>query len=210
MKTKFSGSETGLTSEARLDGADILIGGYYKHYKNKLYQVLDLAKHSEDLSPMVIYKSLYDNPLSKVWARPQDMFLEKLESGEPRFQLLRPDQWPVAFQYFHSHVYYTAESKQTATQLHQKISQKFELEVHAGSVLLTPLMDRCLGPHPLWMFEFNFKADFFSDAVSFLSEHRNGLSVLIHPLSGNAILDHTDYAMFLGQREKLNLAVLKA
>lgn len=188
--------------------SNILIGGYYKHYKNKMYQVLDLAKHSEDLSPMVIYKSLYDNPISKVWARPEPMFFEKLESGESRFQFLPPQDWPVKFDYFHSHVYYTEETKEKAIEVHHKISEKFLKE--GSSIELTPLIDRCLGPHTLWMFEFNFNSDLFVDAFSFLCEHRNGLSILIHPLSGNAILDHTDYAMFLGRKEALNLRVLKS
>lgn len=195
-------------SDVKLDGTDILIGGYYKHYKNKMYQVLDLAKHSEDLSPMVIYKSLYDNPISKVWARPQEMFFEKLESGEPRFQFLLPQDWPVKFNTFHSHVYYTTETKQQAFELHKKITEHFLKQ--GSSVEMKPLIDRCLGPHTLWMFEFNFNADLFSEAFSFLCEHRQGLSVLIHPISGNEILDHTDYAMFLGRKEALNLSVLKS
>ncbi len=188
--------------------SNVLIGGYYKHYKNKMYQVLDLAKHSEDLSPMVIYKSLYENPISKVWARPEPMFFEKLETGEPRFQLLNPSDWPVKFNSFHSHVYYTTETKQQAFELYQKIAEHF---LKDGSfVEMKPLIDRCLGPHTLWMFEFNFNADLFSHAFSFLCEHRNGLSVLIHPISGNEILDHTDYAMFLGRKESLNIGVLKS
>ena len=55
--------------------------GKYKHFKGKEYEVVGLAKHSETLEELVIYKALYhsdefgDNVL---WVRPQKMFLENV------------------------------------------------------------------------------------------------------------------------------------
>ncbi len=60
----------------------------YRHYKNKLYKFLQVAKHSETLDDMVIYECLHENILSTVWARPKDLFHGKLElDGKliPRF-----------------------------------------------------------------------------------------------------------------------------
>ncbi|MEK9156188.1 MAG: DUF1653 domain-containing protein [Patescibacteria group bacterium] len=53
--------------------------GIYRHYKGGTYRVLGVAKHSETLEEMVIYEALYDNPISKLWARPLSMFLDEVE-----------------------------------------------------------------------------------------------------------------------------------
>lgn len=53
--------------------------GIYKHYKGKKYKVLGVAKHSETLEDLVVYKALYENELSKLWVRPLDMFNEQVE-----------------------------------------------------------------------------------------------------------------------------------
>ena len=50
--------------------------GIYRHYKNKLYQVIDVATHSETLEIVVIYKPLYGE--EKLWVRPLKMFNEEI------------------------------------------------------------------------------------------------------------------------------------
>lgn len=65
--------------------------GKYQHYKGKFYRVIGVAKHSETLEEMVIYETLYDNPLGKLWVRPKEMFLESVEvEGKkvPRFKFV--------------------------------------------------------------------------------------------------------------------------
>ncbi|MEK7177091.1 MAG: DUF1653 domain-containing protein [Patescibacteria group bacterium] len=66
--------------------------GIYKHYKGKEYRVIGIAKHSETLEDLVIYEPLYDNGISKLWARPRSMFEEEVVvKGEKvsRFKYLR-------------------------------------------------------------------------------------------------------------------------
>lgn len=53
--------------------------GVYEHYKGHQYRVIGLAKHSETLEDLVIYEALYDNKISKLWARPDEMFLGEVE-----------------------------------------------------------------------------------------------------------------------------------
>jgi hypothetical protein len=63
--------------------------GIYKHSKTgKPYRVIGVAKHSETLENFVVYETLYKNPTSKLWVRPEKMFLEEVEiNGKkvPRF-----------------------------------------------------------------------------------------------------------------------------
>jgi len=53
--------------------------GIYKHFKNKNYKVLGVAKHSETLEDFVVYECLHKNKLSKLWVRPLKMFIGKVE-----------------------------------------------------------------------------------------------------------------------------------
>jgi hypothetical protein len=65
--------------------------GTYEHFKGKRNRVIGVAKHSETLEDMVIYESLYDNEVSKLWARPLVSFLEEVEvNGQkvPRFKFI--------------------------------------------------------------------------------------------------------------------------
>jgi len=47
--------------------------GKYRHYKGHEYELLFVARHSETLEDMVIYKALYGD--GEIWARPKDMFM---------------------------------------------------------------------------------------------------------------------------------------
>ncbi len=63
--------------------------GLYQHYKGKHYEVIGLAKHSETLEEMVVYKALYQPEGQNLWARPKHMFEETvIVNGKPikRFQ----------------------------------------------------------------------------------------------------------------------------
>lgn len=67
--------------------------GIYKHSKSeKQYKVIGVGKHSETLEDLVIYETLYDNKMSKLWVRPVDMFLGEVDiNGEkkPRFKFIK-------------------------------------------------------------------------------------------------------------------------
>ena len=62
---------------------NILKLGKYKHYKGKEYRVIGVAKNSETLEDLVIYEALYENQMSKLWARSLEMFSEEVKvNGE--------------------------------------------------------------------------------------------------------------------------------
>ena len=51
--------------------------GKYRHYKGPLYEVIDVAKHSETEEELVVYRTLYGE--FSLWVRPLDMFTEEIE-----------------------------------------------------------------------------------------------------------------------------------
>ena len=63
--------------------------GKYRHYKELDYEILGIARHSETLEKLVIYKALYGD--GDTWVRPLDMFQESVTIDgikKPRFQYL--------------------------------------------------------------------------------------------------------------------------
>lgn len=68
--------------------------GKYKHFKGKFYEVVGVARHSETLEELVVYKALYNSEEfgnNALWLRPKMMFLEKVEVDSkmvPRFEYI--------------------------------------------------------------------------------------------------------------------------
>ena len=64
-------------------------GGLYRHFKNKLYQVIAVAEHTETGEAMVVYRALYG--AGGLWVRPAAMWNELVERegyAGPRFILM--------------------------------------------------------------------------------------------------------------------------
>ncbi|MCW8127005.1 DUF1653 domain-containing protein [Microbulbifer halophilus] len=64
--------------------------GIYRHYKGELYEMMEVATHSETGEKLVVYRALYGD--YGVWVRPLEMFAENVEkdgSLVPRFALLQ-------------------------------------------------------------------------------------------------------------------------
>jgi hypothetical protein len=72
-----------------------VIPGKYKHYKEKFYEVIGTAIHSETQERLIVYRALYelkDFPKDQLWVRPEKMFCEHVivEGKEvPRFELIK-------------------------------------------------------------------------------------------------------------------------
>jgi len=58
--------------------------GRYRHFKGNEYEVLYLAKHSETLEPMVVYRALYGE--HGVWVRPASMWNETVERDSKTYR----------------------------------------------------------------------------------------------------------------------------
>lgn len=66
--------------------------GKYRHFKGNEYEVIGIAKHSETLEEMVIYRALYGD--GGYWVRPSHMWNEEVTRGGktfPRFELIEEE-----------------------------------------------------------------------------------------------------------------------
>ena len=105
---------------------------------------------------------------------------------------------PVTIDGYHAHVYYDAETRPLAEQLRETIAAAHGVEVRA-------LSDDPIGPHPVPQFRFTFTTAQFDRIVPWLMFNRQGLNVLVHPLTDNSYDDHSRYAVWLGAPVALKL-----
>lgn len=70
----------------------VLPPGRYRHYKGRDYDVIGVARHSETLEAVVVYRPLYGE--GALWVRPYAMFVETvIVNGveRPRFAAVSAD-----------------------------------------------------------------------------------------------------------------------
>jgi aromatic ring-cleaving dioxygenase len=105
---------------------------------------------------------------------------------------------------YHAHLYFpTADSVEGAA-VQQQVRDRFGDAVMVGRFHAVPV-----GPHPIAMFQIAFPPVQLEPMVAWLIEHRAGRSVLIHPRTGDDLVDHRDHALWLGPALPLNLKFLE-
>ncbi|PZO36639.1 MAG: 4,5-dioxygenase [Pseudanabaena frigida] len=103
---------------------------------------------------------------------------------------------------YHAHIYYHPENLAAAEQVRQGLGDRFEVQLGRWH-------DQLVGPHTQSMYQVAFAVDQFDRLVPWLLLNRQGLAVLVHPNTGNAIADHTDHALWLGEKLEVNLEPLR-
>lgn len=58
--------------------------GKYRHFKGNLYELIEIAHHSESQEPVAVYRALYGD--HGLWVRPLEMFLETIERDGAEIQ----------------------------------------------------------------------------------------------------------------------------
>jgi aromatic ring-cleaving dioxygenase len=103
---------------------------------------------------------------------------------------------------YHAHIYYDPATRAQAARLREGIGERFEAKLGSWH-------DEPVGPHPVSMYQVAFAAEAFPGLVPWLMLNHDGLDVLVHPLSGDSLADHTRFAMWLGQALPLRLETLR-
>ena len=108
---------------------------------------------------------------------------------------------PGAIRDWHAHVYFDATSVDFAERICDEVSARYALEM--GRVHRRPV-----GPHPRWSCQLTVAPDRFGAVLGWLALNRGGLTVFVHPNTGDALRDHRDRAVWLGRVEPLALDAL--
>ena len=103
---------------------------------------------------------------------------------------------------YHAHIYYDEASRADAAVVREALDAHF-------TVKLGRWRDEPVGPHPEPMYQVAFAPDQFDRIVRWLMLNRRGLTVLVHPETGQDLEDHRDQALWMGRVLDLNLDVLR-
>lgn len=103
---------------------------------------------------------------------------------------------------YHAHVYFEQETVELASSLCAEARTLFGLKV--GAVIQRPI-----GPHPMWSCQIVFSTKHFDEFIPWIDNNRKDLTVFVHPLTGNNLIDHTEYAYWLGDSVELKLSIFK-
>lgn len=105
---------------------------------------------------------------------------------------------------FHAHIYYSSdEERAVAAEIREYVDDTYD-------VVMGRWRDQPVGPHPIPMYQIAFDNSVFDQLVPWLMLNRNGLNILVHPNTSDAVKDHRDFPIWLGDKLPLNIAFLEA
>lgn len=108
----------------------------------------------------------------------------------------------IGIESFHAHVYYDPTTREVASQVREGLGEHFQVQLGRWH-------DQLVGPHTKPMYQVAFAPDQFDKVLPWLMLHREGLAILVHPNTGDAVADHTDHALWLGEKLAVNLEPLR-
>jgi aromatic ring-cleaving dioxygenase len=105
---------------------------------------------------------------------------------------------------YHAHIYYDpAKSRGSAERLRERVAKEFP------QAKLGRWHDEPVGPHPQSMYQIAFPTGMLASFVPWLMLKRDGLTVLLHPETGDDLIDHTAHAAWFGAVLPLRVEVFK-
>ena len=104
------------------------------------------------------------------------------------------------FNSYHAHIYYDDTTRPAAARVRKHIQDAFAVEMGSWH-------DRPVGPHPQSMYQVAFKKAEFPKIVPWLMENRSGLTVFVHPNTGDDYADHAIHPIWMGRMLRLKLGM---
>jgi len=104
---------------------------------------------------------------------------------------------------YHAHVYYDAHSMEAARALCEEAGKRFDVTVGR-------MHEKPVGPHPCWSCQLAFDTGQFNGVIPWLALNRGDLVVFVHPETGDALRDHRDRALWMGQVMPLKLSIFES
>jgi aromatic ring-cleaving dioxygenase len=109
---------------------------------------------------------------------------------------------PSAIGEYHAHIYYDPQkTRDRAEHLRTRVAAEFP------RAKLGRWHDELVGPHTQSMYQIAFPASLLASFLPWLMLNRDGLTVLLHPDTGNDYRDHSAHAAWLGTSLPLRLDV---
>jgi aromatic ring-cleaving dioxygenase len=102
---------------------------------------------------------------------------------------------------YHAHIYYDPRTRKAAARIRTAVEKNFR-------VVMGRWHDEPIGPHPRSMYQVKFGRGEFQKIVPWLMLNRGGLSIVVHPNTGDAYEDHATNRLWLGKPLRLRLACL--
>jgi len=110
---------------------------------------------------------------------------------------------PDIIEDYHAHIYYDPQAtRDRAARLRERVAAAFP------QAKLGRWHDELVGPHLRSMYQIAFPRDLLASFLPWLMLNRDGLTILLHPGTGNPYADHTDHAAWLGGTLPLQVDVL--
>ncbi len=111
---------------------------------------------------------------------------------------------PASIASYHAHVYYDPKNtRDRAEHLRRRIAEDFP------AAKLGRWHDELVGPHTQSMYQIAFPANLVGSFLPWLMLNRDGLTVLLHPETGDDYADHTAHACWFGAVLPLRVEVLR-
>ena len=110
---------------------------------------------------------------------------------------------PERITHYHAHIYYDPQTRERAACLREGVAVAFP------AAILGRWHDAPVGPHPQSMYQIAFPRELLAAFVPWLMLNRDGLTVLLHPETGDDYVDHSAHAAWFGAVLPLRLEMFR-
>ena len=118
-------------------------------------------------------------------------------------QTAAPPVDPAIISDYHAHIYYDpATTRDQAARLRERVAAAFP------EAVIGRWHDELVGPHLRSMYQVAFPHTLLASFLPWLMLNRDGLTILVHPETGDAYVDHTEHAAWLGGMLPLKVEAL--